>query len=211
MTKINCVISDQLDELSSLKEFVHFKSLSDVASLYETKLLALNQIIEKLSQAQRKWLHLEPIYGNETMVMKKELFSSIDNVFRSIMSRNNNSKIKLLVDRELNPNLYETLDELLVNLEECQQCLFAFLEEKRFSFPRLYFLGDDSLLEILAYSKQPEKLQTHIKHLFQAIHSVVFNSMNQIISFKSVHNEEVTLRQVCRKFILLYDFMNILS
>ena len=113
------------------------------------------------------------------------------------MVRNKNSKLKTLVDDDINPGLDIALDKLVMELELCQQCLSKFLEEKRYSFPRLYFIGDESLLEMLGHSKNPEIVQTHMKHLFQGIHSVVFDQeMTNIVAFKSAHNEEVTLQQV---------------
>lgn len=193
----SCAISEQLDILSSLKESVHYQSISDLSSLYEMKLLAVSQIIEKLNIVQRKWLYLEPIYANGTMTINQDVFESVDATFRSIMSKNKNGRLKQLVEENLNPDLNKTLDVLIVELEQCQQSLYEFLEEKRFLFPRLYFIGDESLLELLTQSKQPDMIQTHIKHLFQAIHRVVFDSpFSEVVAFRSVHNEEVVLKEV---------------
>lgn len=190
-------IGDQLELISSLKESLHYKSLSDVSSLYEKKVLLLNHIMLKLNEVQRKWLYLEPIYGSGTMTLKQELFDNVDVAFRAIMARNRNSKLKNLVDEDLNPNLNTNLDIFIKDLEQCQQCLSKFLEDKRYSFSRLYFLGDEALLEMLGHSKQPETLQTHMKHLFQAIHTLVFDQqMSNIVAFQSAYGEEVELQQV---------------
>ncbi len=49
--------------------------------------------------------------------------------------------------------------QLSDQLTRCQKSLNEFLEEKRSAFPRLYFIGDDDLLEILGQSSDPNVIQ----------------------------------------------------
>ena len=46
------------------------------------------------------------------------------------------------------PQLAESLEAILDQLERCQKALADFLEQKRQAFPRFYFIGDDDLLEV---------------------------------------------------------------
>jgi len=72
--------------------------------------------------------------------------------------------------------------------------LFVFMQEKRSSFPRFYFIGDDDLLEILGQSTNPAVIQTHLKKLFAGIHSVEFDSgQSTIVAMKSLDGEVVPL------------------
>jgi dynein heavy chain len=48
------------------------------------------------------------------------------------------------------------------------------LESKRTVFPRFYFIADDDLLEILGQSKEPEKIQKHLKKMFEGIKELKF-------------------------------------
>jgi len=48
---------------------------------------------------------------------------------------------------------------MLDKLERCQKSLNEFLEEKRSSFPRFYFIGDDDLLQILGQATKPAIIQ----------------------------------------------------
>lgn len=208
LTENGCSISDQLDILSSLKESVYYKSISDVCTLYESKLVSANQITEKLNEVQRRWLHLEPIYGNGVITVKQDLFQSADSTFRSIMMKNENPSLKQLVDEDMNGDLCRMLDILIMDLEQCQLCLFHFLEEKRFQFPRLYFLGDESLLDILAHPNEPQVAQMHIKHIFQAIHNIELDrTLSKIIAFKSEHGEKVVLRKVSLNYVEWISFL----
>lgn len=47
--------------------------------------------------------------------------------------------------------------------------LFSLLESKRTQFSRFYFLANDDLFELLGNSKNPDKINTHIKKCFEGI------------------------------------------
>ena len=73
------------------------------------------------------------------------------------------------------------LAAMLDRLERCQKSLNEFLEEKRSSFPRFYFIGDDDLLQILGQASKPAVIQTHLKKLFAGIYNVNFDQDNKHI------------------------------
>ena len=91
------------------------------------------------------------------------------------------------------------LAAMLDRLERCQKSLNEFLEEKRSSFPRFYFIGDDDLLQILGQASKPAVIQTHLKKLFAGIYNVNFDQDNKhIITMNSIEGEIVPLKQKVR-------------
>jgi hypothetical protein len=108
----------------------------------------------------------------------REVFRKIDDDFRMIMTdaqRDNRIVALLRIG-----SIKSTLTTMLDRLERCQKSLNEFLEEKRSSFPRFYFIGDDDLLQILGQAMKPAIIQTHLKKLFAGIYNVNFDSTNQV-------------------------------
>lgn len=59
------------------------------------------------------------------------------------------------------PNRLSDLQNLSAGLEKCQKSLNDYLDSKRNSFPRFFFISDDELLSILG-SSDPECVQEHM-------------------------------------------------
>ena len=76
-------------------------------------------------------------------------------------------------------------------LQASQKALSTFLEEKRNTFSRFFFLGDEDLLEILG---RPDSVQTHLRKLFAGVASLTITE-GQVTAVQSIENEEIRLRE----------------
>ena len=155
--------------LSSMKSSKFFLAFEKQVDTWERSLNMIVEIIEVLMTVQRSWMYLENIFiGTEDIrkQLPKEsaIFDSVNLSWREIMTRMNEDKNALRASRH--PNLHETLFEMNEKLEKVQRSLDMYLETKRMSFPRFYFLSNDDLLEILGQAKDPNAIQQHLKKCF---------------------------------------------
>jgi dynein heavy chain len=141
------------------------KNLQDVQLIMD--------IVEKWTEAQRKWMYLENIFAapdiKKQMAQESRDFDACDKFIRAHVKRTNlNPKLIKLVGKA-NEDLLKKLTQNTEVLERIEKQLEQYLEGKRQLFPRFYFLSNDELLEILAKANLLEMVEQHLGKCFEGL------------------------------------------
>lgn len=116
-------------------------------------------------------MYLEPIFTSEDIAQQLPIetkkYMTMERTWRRIM-RNAQENPKVLSYCG-DSKLLESLKDANHLLEVVQKGLTDYLETKRMIFPRLFFLSDDELLEILSQARNPLAVQPHLKKCFENI------------------------------------------
>ena len=72
-------------------------------------------------------------------------------------------------------DLYSSLQQLESDLATCQKALTGYIEDKRRTFPRFYFISSYELLDILSKGRNPTTIQHHMINLFENVARLQFH------------------------------------
>jgi len=90
--------------------------------------------------------------------------------------------------------LFQVLSNLSERLDSCQKSLSDYLDTKRASFPRFFFISDDELLSVLG-NNDPTSIQVHLLKLFDNVKEMQFGRNNKIVEgMSSVETEGFVCR-----------------
>jgi dynein heavy chain len=148
---------------------------TDVES-YQKRLILLSETLDEWLTCQKQWMYLEAILFADDI--KRDLpeeskkFGTVDRSWKTLMKRTYNHP--KAIEAGTVKGLKETLIRHNEVLEQIQKSLENYLEKKRSTFPRFYFLSNDELLEILAQSRDPQAVQPHLRKCFDALTKLEF-------------------------------------
>ncbi|XP_039545600.1 dynein heavy chain 11, axonemal [Pimephales promelas] len=144
---------------------------------WQRKLVVADLVIGTWLAVQRTWAHLQSIFTNSEDIRNQlahdaERFQGIHQDFQGLMITvvETNNVIKVTNQ----PGFLEQLETLQQRLSVCEKALAEYLETKRLTFPRFYFVSASDLLEIVSKGTQPRQVTRHLLKLFDNLADLRF-------------------------------------
>ena len=176
--EIQMLLDDHIVKTQAMRGSRFIKPFLAHITRWEETLVNMQDIIDNWLKMQSTWLYLEPIFSSDDIMRQMptegKMFRAVDNTWRVSMAQTFQEPGCVKVARR--PGFLESLVEANAKLDQIQKGLNDYLETKRLAFPRFFFLSNDELLEILAETKDPLKVQPHLKKCFDGMAKLKFES-----------------------------------
>lgn len=189
--------NEDLEILESMKASPYFKIFEQDALEIETKLSALNDLFTSLVEAQKLWMYMYEVLGeNDSIksVLQAESikFNSITANFKTVLDEI--LKVNAVLDILHQSNCIISLKRITESLNNVGRALNDYLELQRKLFPRFYFVGNDDLLQIIGAGTDLRLLSNLLEKLFSGVSQVEYHE-NTILGVSSSEGESLTFEK----------------
>lgn len=187
ITKVEDVLTQLEDHQVSVQTMLGNRYVSEIRLLIEDwdrRLRLVQDVIDEWLICQKQWMYLENIFSapdiQKQLPRETTKFQGVDRFWRELMLRTN--KNPSVIEACVSEGLLDKFKRNNKVLEEIKKSLDEYLESKRLAFARFYFLADDELLEILSQTRNPRKVQDHLRKCFDNMDKIIFDEAKEALT-----------------------------
>uniref|UniRef100_A0A4W4HCE4 Dynein, axonemal, heavy polypeptide 9 like n=1 Tax=Electrophorus electricus TaxID=8005 RepID=A0A4W4HCE4_ELEEL len=170
-------LEDNQVQLQNILMSKHVEYFLAEVSGWQRRLLLADLVMGAWLTVQRTWAHLQGIFTNSEDIRSQlaqdaERFALIQHDFQGLMMTV--VQMANVIEVTNQPGYLEKLETLQQRLCVCEKALAEYLETKRLTFPRFYFVSGADLLEIVSKGMQPRQVTRHLLKLFDNLADLRF-------------------------------------
>ena len=166
-------LEDHRSGLASMRGSPYYEPFQEEATAWETSLGQLTRVLDLWQQVQRRWVHLSAVFPESGSDVAAALpgearrFREVSREFLGLCAGVQSNPLALSLTRS--KALDRKLERLLDAQQRLQSALGEYLERQRLAFPRLFFVGDDDVLDVISSGCRPARLQRHLPRMFTGV------------------------------------------
>ena len=189
------ILDDHMLQPQALN-FSQFKKIFETEiEQWDAALKLVQNIFDEWKSCQKQWMYLDPIFQSDDIARQlpneTPRFASVNRNLKTLTGKAFEVQLTMPYCTQTE-KVFEMLKENNANLDLVMKGLMAYLENKRSSFARFYFLSDDELLTILSLAKDPKKIQPHFSKVFENIDCIdMLEQDSEMIGMFSQKKERV--------------------
>ncbi|OXU22263.1 hypothetical protein TSAR_003308 [Trichomalopsis sarcophagae] len=195
---IQALLEEHIVKVQAMRGSAFVKPIADEVKVFYDLLLRIQKTLDEWAKVQVQWMYLLPIFSSKDIVAQLPeegiLFVEVDGTFRKAMQ--GVTREPRVRETAGSLGLYEAMRDANELMERVNEGVANYLEKKRLYFPRFFFLSNDDMLEILSETKDPLRVQPHLKKCFEGIAKLGFNEKLEIYSIISDDKEEIMMQEV---------------
>ncbi|XP_044001725.1 dynein axonemal heavy chain 12 [Aphidius gifuensis] len=195
---IQSLLEEHIVKVQAMRGSAFVKPIENDVKLFYDLLLRIQCTIEEWTKVQVQWIYLLPIFSSKDIVAQLPeegiMFDEVNLTFKKAMD--NVLKEPHVRETAGSIGLYEIMKNSNELMEKINDGVTNYLEKKRLYFPRFFFLSNDDMLEILSETKDPLRVQPHLKKCFEGISKLGFNNELEIYSMFSDDNEQIKMQNI---------------
>lgn len=174
-------LEDAQEILATMLTSKYVGPLRNEVASWSEKLKTIGEVLELWLEVQDLWINLESVFSNPSTVKEMpaeaKRFSRVDKSW--IRSQKQSFDMKSVLQCCLGSSVQENTKRVLLKdiqkeLEICFKSLNSYLDKKRRSFPRYYFLSNPALLTLLNHYSNSGNL-SDVKQYFSSLFNALYD------------------------------------